>query len=92
MLEGLSDWITDFTFGPGGEIIVANESVVALPCEGDANGDGVVDPLDSGYVLARFGCEVGPGNMDCNRADQNHDGVVDPLDVGFILARFGDCP
>jgi len=24
-------------------------------CEGDANGDGVVDPLDSGFVLARFG-------------------------------------
>lgn len=92
LLEGLSDWITDFTFGPDGEIIVANESVPALPCEGDANGDGVVDPLDSGYVLARFGCEVGPGNFDCNHADQNHDGVVDPLDVGFILARFGQCP
>ncbi|MCH7701542.1 MAG: hypothetical protein IID37_07625 [Planctomycetes bacterium] len=26
-----------------------------LACEGDANGDGAVDPLDSGYVLARFG-------------------------------------
>ena len=24
-------------------------------CEGDANGDGTVDPLDNGFVLARFG-------------------------------------
>ncbi|MCH7702527.1 MAG: VCBS repeat-containing protein [Planctomycetes bacterium] len=61
-------------------------------CEGDANGDGVVDPLDSGFVLARFGCPVGTGDEGCDTADQNGDGVVDPLDVGFVLARFGECP
>lgn len=60
-------------------------------CEGDANGDGVVDPLDSGFVLARFGCEVGGGDPTCDDADQNDDGVVDPLDSGFVLARFGPC-
>ncbi|MCH7721003.1 MAG: VCBS repeat-containing protein [Planctomycetes bacterium] len=62
------------------------------PCEGDANGDGLVDPLDSGYVLSRFGCPVGTGNPECDAADQNGDGIVDPLDSGFVLARFGDCP
>ncbi|MCH7703405.1 MAG: VCBS repeat-containing protein, partial [Planctomycetes bacterium] len=62
------------------------------PCEGDANGDGAVDPLDSGYVLARFGCPVGTGDPSCDAADQNGDGTVDPLDSGFVLARFGDCP
>ena len=62
------------------------------PCEGDANGDGTVDPLDSGFVLARFGCPVGTGDPNCDIADQNGDGLVDSLDVGFILARFGDCP
>ncbi|MCH7721586.1 MAG: hypothetical protein IH988_11475, partial [Planctomycetes bacterium] len=62
-----------------------------LPCEGDANGDGLVDPLDSGFVLSRFGCDVGSGDRDCDLADQNNDGVVDPLDVGFILSRFGVC-
>lgn len=62
------------------------------PCEGDANGDGVVDPLDSGFVLARFGCPVGTGDPSCDQADQNDDGTVDPLDSGFVLARFGDCP
>ena len=62
-----------------------------LPCEGDANGDGVVDPLDTGFVLARFGCLVGGGDSECDAADQNADGAVDQLDVGYVLARFGDC-
>ena len=69
--------------------------LITLPeadCEGDANGDGVVNPLDSGYVLARFGCPVGTGDPDCDAADQNGDGEVNPLDSGFVLARFGDCP
>ena len=59
--------------------------------EGDANGDGIVDPLDSGFVLSRFGCEVDTGDPDCDTADQNDAGTVDPLDVGFVLARFGNC-
>ncbi len=54
--------------------------------------DGLVDPLDSGFVLARFGCPVGTGDSGCDTADQNGDGLVDPLDAGFILARFGPCP
>jgi len=61
-------------------------------CEGDANGDGTVGPLDSGFVLARFGCPVGIGDPYCDAADQNGDGIVDPLDSGLILARLGDCP
>ena len=61
------------------------------PCDGDANGDGTVDPLDSGYVLARFGCPVGTGDSGCDTADQNGDGAVDPLDSGYVLARFGPC-
>ncbi|MCH7721380.1 MAG: hypothetical protein IH988_10415 [Planctomycetes bacterium] len=66
--------------------------VPAPECEGDANGDGLVDPLDSGFVLARFGCSVGTGDPSCDTADMNGDGLVDPLDVGFVLARFGECP
>ena len=61
------------------------------PCEGDANSDGTVDPLDSGFVLAGFGCPVGAGDSGCDAADQNGDGAVDPLDSGFVLARFGPC-
>ena len=51
----------------------------------DLDGDGTVDPLDSGYVLARFGCSVGTGDPSCDAADQNGDGAVDPLDSGFVL-------
>lgn len=55
--------------------------------EGDANRDGLVDPLDSGFILARFGLDVtDPANTP---ADVNNDGVIDPLDSGFALARFG---
>jgi hypothetical protein len=57
-------------------------------CEGDANLDGVVDPLDSGFVR----CDVGSGDVNCDAADVNGDGAVDPLDAGYVLSRFGDCP
>ncbi|MCH8880447.1 MAG: VCBS repeat-containing protein [Planctomycetes bacterium] len=67
------------------------EPEVPCLCEGDANGDGVVDPLDSGFVLSRFGCSVDAGDPDCEAADQNGDGLVDPLDVGYVSARFGAC-
>ena len=60
-------------------------------CDGDANCDGLVDPLDSGFVFARFGCPVGAGDPLCDAADVNLDSLVDPLDVGFVLARFGTC-
>ncbi len=77
--------------GIGSIRVLVRESAGGGDCEGDANGDGVVDPLDSGFVLARFGCSVDTGDPDCDSADQNGDGSVDPLDVGFVLARFGAC-
>lgn len=58
-------------------------------CDGDVNGDAVVDLLDAGYILARFArdiCEEG----NC-QADVNCDGAIDPLDVGYVLSRFGMC-
>lgn len=63
----------------------------SLTCYGDVNGDGRVDPLDVGYVLSRFGCDVGTGDKECDAADTNCDGLVDPLDAGYVLARFGTC-
>lgn len=61
-------------------------------CLGDVNEDGVIDPLDVGFILSRFGCPVGTGDPECDKADVNNDGLVDPLDMGFVLARFGSCP
>jgi len=57
-------------------------------CDGDANGDGVVDPIDSGGILARFGLD--PCVEGC-QWDLNCDGVLDPLDSGYALGRFGTC-
>ncbi|MCH7702886.1 MAG: hypothetical protein IID37_14475, partial [Planctomycetes bacterium] len=76
---------------PGPEDSLATTADCGEACEGDVNGDGAVDPLDSGFVLARFGCPVGTGDESCDAADANGDGEVDPLDSGFVLARFGDC-
>ncbi len=91
-LDGLMSLNEDHTTGVNSPTNFAGETgSVELPsdCEGDANGDGLVDPLDSGFVLARFGCPVGTGDSGCDAADQNGDGLVDPLDSGFVLARFG---
>lgn len=46
-----------FRFGMTGTITILPSET---PCEGDANGDGTVDPLDAGFVLARLRCPVGP--------------------------------
>ena len=94
----LAENITADDFDGDGDLDLATAThllwnlLPSTSCEGDANGDGLVDPLDSGYVLARFGCPVGTGDPSCDIADMNGDGLVDPLDVGFILARFGQCP
>jgi len=75
----------------GTSLSLAIEVSAATVCDGDANGDGTVDPLDAGYVLARFGCSVGTGDALCDAANVNGDGAVDPLDAGYVLARFGTC-
>ncbi len=91
-LDGILSLNVDHTTGVNSPTNFAGETgSVMPPCEGDANGDGTVDPLDSGFVLARFGCPVDTGDPNCDAADQNGDGSVDPLDSGFVLARFGPC-
>lgn len=58
-------------------------------CDGDVNADGVVDPLDGGAILARFGLD--PCAEGLCQYDVNCDGTIDPLDGGYVLARFGVC-
>jgi len=67
------------------------EHLIEFQCDGDANSDDLIDPLDAGFIQARFGCSVGTGDDLCDDADVNSDGIVDPLDVGYVLARFGEC-
>ena len=63
-LGGLPDQISGGYTDGGGNAISDDHCVPVPPantesdCErADLNGDGLVDPLDSGFVLARFGCQ-----------------------------------
>lgn len=78
---------------PGGEGDMDIWASVIETCDGDANRDCTVDPLDVGYVTSRFGCSPADFtvNIGCFSADVNGDGIVDPLDSGYVLARFGPC-
>jgi hypothetical protein len=57
-------------------------------CIGDANGDGVVDPLDVGLVKFWFG-DTDPASL-CSY-DINCDGAIDPADVGLVKFYYGVC-
>ena len=51
-------------------------------CEGDANGDNVVDVNDISFVLFRLGGPPPEG-------DANNDGTVDVNDISYVLFRLG---
>ncbi len=53
-------------------------------CDGDTNGDNIVNFTDLNAVLAAFG-QTGMGNP----ADVNDDGVVNFTDLNIVLANFG---
>jgi outer membrane protein assembly factor BamB len=58
----------------------------------DLNGDGVINGLDLGVLLANW--SIPPGSPGCGGAkacpaDINSDGVVDGLDLGLLLANWG---
>ena len=55
-------------------------------CDGDFNGDGVVNGADFGSLLAAWGACAG-----CSE-DLNGDDVVNGADVGLFLAFWGPCP
>ncbi|MCH8993031.1 MAG: hypothetical protein IIA44_14930, partial [Acidobacteria bacterium] len=94
------DWLTSFgnelgdpddVATPGSENCPGGGGICDTPamCDGDVNGDELVDPLDTGAILARFGLD--PCNEETCQYDVNCDGVIDPLDTGYVLARFGLC-
>jgi hypothetical protein len=60
------------------------------PCDGDADGGGMVDVNDLSYVLFRLGNTGTPGEVD---GDANGDGVVDVNDISYVVFRLGNvCP
>ena len=60
-------------------------------CDGDVDGDGQVNPVDSGIVQAAF-CVAGEcdGNDLC-QYDMDCDGQLNPVDAGIVQSLFGTC-
>jgi hypothetical protein len=92
--DGVDDILIGAVFADPNGQSNAGESYVIFgrpsPCDGDANGDNVIDVNDISYVLFRLGnpCAA-PG---CE-GDVNGDGVIDVNDISYVLFRLGDvCP
>ena len=69
--------------------VTVDPNTTATP--GDITGDGVVDGLDLGNLLANW--SIPPGAPGCGGArpclaDINQDGVVDGIDLGILLANW----
>ncbi len=57
-------------------------------CDGDVDGDGQVNPVDSGLVQASFGST---DETDLCRYDVDCDGQINPVDSGIVQSLFGTC-
>jgi hypothetical protein len=60
----------------------------AWVCDGDTDGDGQVNPVDSGLVQARFGST---DEQDLCNYDLDCDGQINPVDSGIVQSLFGTC-
>jgi hypothetical protein len=60
------------------------ELTAAGCCTGDLSGDGSVDGIDLGVLLANWGIGASP-------SDLNGDGAVDGVDLGLLLGAWGPC-
>ena len=57
-------------------------------CDGDVDGDGQVNPVDSGLVQAAFGSA---DDQDLCNYDVDCDGQINPVDSGIVQSLFGTC-
>ena len=57
-------------------------------CDGDVDGDGQVNPVDSGLVQAAFGSS---DEADLCQFDIDCDGQINPVDSGIVQSLFGTC-
>ena len=60
----------------------------AWVCDGDVDGDGQVNPVDSGLVQAAFGSL---DDQDLCNYDLDCDGQINPVDSGIVQSLFGTC-
>ncbi len=66
---------------------IPDECQAVASCDGDANGDLVIDVNDISFVLFR----LGQNNGVCGDGDANGDGVNDVNDISYVLFRLGTC-
>jgi hypothetical protein len=57
-------------------------------CIGDGSGNAIVDGLDLGLTLSRWGVCEG----DACYSDFNGDGIINGADLGEVLSHWGRCP
>ncbi len=57
-------------------------------CDGDTDGDGQVNPVDSGLVQAAFGSA---DEQDLCNYDVDCDGQINPVDSGIVQSLFSTC-
>ena len=57
-------------------------------CYGDANGNGIVDTLDTGLIEAAYGATDAESLC---KFDVNCDGAINTIDVGLAEATYGVC-
>jgi hypothetical protein len=60
----------------------------AWVCDGDTDGDGQVNPVDSGLVQSKFGSS---DEQDLCNYDLDCDGQINPVDSGIVQSLFGSC-
>ena len=81
--NGTPDWCDIST---GVSVDVNNNGIPdECECEGDLNGDGLVNVDDIIIVILNWG-EIGK-----NLGDANNDGQVDGQDLGLVITAFGGC-
>lgn len=69
--------------GNSSTVVGAGVLTLALDCDADLDGNGIVDISDLAALLANFGCNSG-----CT-ADLNSDGITDLGDLTLLLSAFG---
>ena len=57
-------------------------------CDGDVDGDGQVNPVDSGLVQAAYGSD---DRYKFCQYDLDCDGEINPTDAGIVQSLFGTC-
>ncbi|MCH9058657.1 MAG: hypothetical protein IIB55_08520, partial [Planctomycetes bacterium] len=86
--DKLREWMPERAWYIREEIGVGCSRSPEWICDGDVDGDGQVNPVDSGLVQAAFGSA---DESDLCQYDVDCDGQINPVDSGIVQSLFGTC-